>query len=104
MTPTTPTIKLSESERRREVRETAQLKVTLTTAGGATRNLVTKDRSFGGISFVTEEPLSLGEDCLIVMENADQTFARFISRVVRSQNIGDRQFEIALQFRRQIAA
>lgn len=104
MNPAAPPIQLSKSERRREVREASQLKVTLTTASGATRHITTKDRSFSGISFITDEPLPLGEDCLIMLENVDQTYARFMARVVRSLNAVEGKFEIALQFRRQIAA
>ncbi len=104
MSQSTPPLKLSEADRRHEVRETAQLQVTLTTAGGKTRQLLTKDRSFSGISFITDEPLSLGTDCHIVVENADHTFARFMARVVRVSRIDEQTSEIAVQFRRQIAA
>src|SRR3954447_20746199 len=100
MTPITPQMKLSDSERRSETRDTTPLKVTLHTTG-ATRELVTKDRSFSGISFVANESMSLGQDCQIVLENADRTFARFMARVVRSVSIDEKSFEIAVQFRRQ---
>jgi len=106
MDDSTPTLKLTETEaeRRRETRQTAQLKVTLNTPGRPARDVVTKDRSFSGISFVASEPLSLGHDCHVELENADQTFARFLAKVVRCRRIADNEYEIAVQFRRQIAA
>ena len=103
MSLSTPPMKMSDADRRSESRDTTPLKVTLYTAG-ATRELLTKDRSFSGISFIAAEPMALGQDCQVVLENGDQTFARFTARVVRSVSIDERTFEIAVQFRRQIAA
>ena len=104
---TTP-MKLADSsadhDRRSETRLSAQLKVTLSTPGGQPRELVTKDKSFSGISFISDESLAIGQDCHIVLENADHTFARFLARVVRTHSTDEGQYEIAVQFRRQIAA
>ena len=96
--------KSSEPNRRKEVRNTAKLKVTLTTPGGESRDVMTRDSSFSGISFVAAEAMSLGHDCHIVLENADHTFMRFVAKVIRSRNVAEGEFEIAVQFRRQIAA
>lgn len=104
MTPITPPMKLAEADRRHEERQSTPLKVTLHLANGATRELVSKDRSFSGLSFVMPEGMALGQDCQIVLENADQTFARFMARVVRSVSLAEGLFEVAVQFRRQIAA
>lgn len=100
----TETDATSGADRRREVRQSTQLKVTLNTPGGQARDVVTKDRSFSGISFITSEPLSLGHDCHVELENADQTFARFVAKVIRCRRMADNEYEIAVQFRRQIAA
>ncbi len=97
-------MKMSDSERRRETREAAQLKVSLTTPGGQSRDVVTKDQSFSGISFVTAEAMGLGQDCHVTLENADHTFMRFVAKVIRCRPIDDGTFDVAVQFRRQIAA
>ncbi len=108
MSDTTQPMKMAEPSaepnRRREVRNTTQLKVTLTTPGGACRDVLTKDSSFSGISFVTNEAMSLGHECHIVLENADHTFMRFVAKVIRSRRMDGGEYEIAVQFRRQIAA
>ena len=101
----TPTnLKLTDPERRRESRESAQLKVTLTTPGGEARDVMTKDQSFSGISFVTTSPMGLGQDCHVTLENADKTFMRFVAKVIRCRPMEDGSFDVAVQFRRQIAA
>ena len=94
----------ADLDRRSEVRLSAQLKVTLTTPGQPPKELVTKDKSFSGLSFITPEALSIGQDCHVVLENADHSFARFLARVVRTQPLADGHYEVAVQFKRQIAA
>jgi hypothetical protein len=95
-------------ERRRERRETAAIKVTMTIlngpGAGRTQELTSRDSSFSGVSFTTDQPLSLGQSCQLFLQNPDRTVARFMAQVIRSRTTVDGCYDVALRFRRQIAA
>jgi hypothetical protein len=95
-------------ERRRERRDTAAIKVTMTVlngpGAGQTRELVTRDTSFGGVSFTTDQPLSIGQSCELFLQNPDLTIARFVAQVIRSRTNGEGHHEVAMMFKRQLAA
>lgn len=95
-------------ERRRERRNAASIKVTMTVlngpGAGQTKELVTRDTSFGGVSFTTDQPLSIGQSCQLFLQNPDLTIARFVAQVIRSRTNGEGNYEVAMMFKRQLAA
>jgi hypothetical protein len=95
-------------DRRREARATTEMKVTMTVldgpGAGTTCELRTRDSSFTGVSFSTELPLSLGQNCQLLLEGGDRTFCRFVAMVIRSHMNSEGRYEVAMRFRRQIAA
>jgi hypothetical protein len=95
-------------ERRRERRDTAAVRVALTIldgpGAGTTQELTSRDSSYSGVSFTTDQPLSLGQHCQLFLENPDRTIARFVAQVIRSCTTSDGRYHVALRFRRQIAA
>ena len=95
-------------DRRREQRNTASIWVTMTIlngpGAGTTHQLVSRDSSFGGVSFTVDQPLSLGQSCQLYLQNPDQTIARFVAQVIRSRTTADGRCHVALRFQRQIAA
>lgn len=105
---TPPVMKLAEEERRREARDTRPDHVSLTVlegpAAGRSFELTARDQSFSGVSFGMTEPLYLGQHCRITVHHADETCARFIAKVVRCLPLENGVFEVAVQFKRQIAA
>jgi hypothetical protein len=95
-------------DRRRELRNTTAVWVTMTIlngpGAGSTHQLVSRDSSFTGVSFTIDQPLTLGQSCTLYLQNPDQTIARFVAQVIRSRATGQGQYEVALRFQRQIAA
>lgn len=95
-------------ERRRERRNAAAIKVTMTVlngpGAGQTRELVTRDSSYSGVSFTTDQPLSVGQSCQLFLQNPDLTIARFVAQVIRSRTNSEGNYEVAMRFKRQLAA
>ena len=98
----------TDPERRGEQRQAAKIKIALSLldgpSAGQVMHLLSNDRSYSGVSFTTPQPLAIGQNCRVTLETSDQVFARFMARVVRQRVMDDGSAEVAVQFRRQIAA
>ncbi|WP_428938735.1 PilZ domain-containing protein [Fontivita pretiosa] len=93
------------SERRREMRRLAQTKAILTVLDGplanTTHEIMTRDLSLSGVSFLLRQPLAIGQVCrLDILSNGSSgSRASHLCEVVRSRPLSNGKHEMAVKFR-----
>jgi hypothetical protein len=95
----------TDRDHRRDVRKPMQSRATLTIIDGPTagsvHEILTRDLSFSGVSFLLREELAVGHTCSIAVANGYRTETH-LAEVVRTRPLSNGKFEMAVQFRKAI--
>jgi hypothetical protein len=93
----------TDRDRRRDMRKPMQSKAVVTVidgpSAGAKHEILTRDLSFSGVSFILREELAVGHTCSIAVSHGSR-IETHLAEVVRTRPLSNGKFEMAVQFRK----